>query len=203
MAMSFSTEGPMIQYVVALTDEWKDAVNRPGWRYLTDGTPCHVAYKSMDFYDPSGTFAPADFPYRSTLVQAPTGEYELWECSEDYSTREDRSESLVVPIPRTVITFVHHQMIDLKEYFGEDIGKPVVRPNEAASGDTNMDVDKPKRDAGVVAQKAGQKQGFAKLDGLTVWVRHDECLRYAPSTGEAGPLLGNCLQKSGQRHVNS
>ena len=88
LAMSFSTEGPMIQYVAALTDEWKDAVNRRGWRYLTDGTPCHVAYKSINFYDPSGTFAPADFPYRSTLVQAPTGEYELWECSEDYSIGE-------------------------------------------------------------------------------------------------------------------
>ena len=195
LAMSFSTEGPMIQYVVALTDEWKDAVNRPGWRYLTDGTPCHVAYKSMDFYDPSGTFAPADFPYRSTLVQAPTGEYELWECSEDYSIREDRSESLEVPIPRTVITFVHSQMIDLKEYFGEDIGKPVVRPSEAAPGDTNMEVDKPKRAAGAVAQQVGQKQRFAKLDGLTVWVRQDEGLRYAPSTVEAGPLWATVYKR--------
>ena len=58
-----------------------------------------------------------------------------------------------------------------------------------------MEVDKPKRAAGAVAQQVGQKQRFAKLDGLTVWVRQDEGLRYAPSTVEAGPLWATVYKR--------
>ena len=113
-----------VRYLVMLRDDWKQALkNGPGWTLLEDGTPVHVALRAFTFQDPSGSFSPDFWPYRSTLVQSAGDKFELWEASELYA-HKDRSEPLYLAEPKCVVTVLHQMPIELAE-FGPNLDEPV------------------------------------------------------------------------------
>ena len=109
-----------VRYVIDLTDQWRQALrNGPGWTLLDDGQAIHVSINATHFYDPSGEFDIDFWPYRSTLVRLDEDRFEIWEAGQAYAHR-DRSESLQMLLPKTVLTMVHQIPVTL-EFFGPNV----------------------------------------------------------------------------------